>query len=283
MPCNYTSFNSKNIFKSWELSQEQTVAIFATVQNEGWKTVTRNIEYYNLDIILSVWYRVDSKQATKFRQWANKVLKEYIIKWYSINEKRLLEQKEKDFLKTIENLKSLVKNKNLKVDEVLELIEAFSSTWFNLENFDKWNLPQKGFTQKDLKILASELYKDIEKFKNNLIKKGLATELFAQEKQKWSLEWILGNIFQSAFWQEVYPTIEEKASHLLYFIVKNHPFNDGNKRTGAFAFIWFLKKAWFDFMDKINPQTLTSLTLLVAQSDPKEKDRIIGLILLLLK
>ena len=107
----------KNIFKSWELSQEQTVAKIATVQNEGWKTVTRNIEYYNLDVILSVWYRVDSKQATKFRIWANKVLKEYIIKWYSINERRLLEQKEKDFLKTIENLKALVKNKNIKADE----------------------------------------------------------------------------------------------------------------------------------------------------------------------
>ena len=131
--------------------------------------------------------------------------------------------------------------------------------------------------------MAKELYEAIDKLKKNLINQGLATEMFAQEKTSWSLEWILWNIFQSAFWQEVYPTIEEKAAHLLYFIVKNHPFNDGNKRSGAFAFIWFLQKAWVEFKQKINPQTLTTLTLLIAQSDPKEKEKMIWLVLLLLK
>jgi len=273
----------KNIFKSWELIPNQTVAIFTTVQNEWWKQVKREIEYYNLDMIVSIWYRVDSKQATKFRIWATKVLKDYIVKGYVLNEKRLIEKKYDDFKKTIENLESLVKNKNIKADEIISLIKDFWNTWFDLENFDKWNLPQWWFTQKDLKILSKELYEDIYKLKQNLIKQGLATEMFAQEKQKNALEWILWNVFATAFWEEVYPTIEEKAVHLLYFIVKNHPFNDGNKRTWAFSFIWFLQKAWLDFKSKISPNTLTSLTLLIAQSNPKEKDKMIWLILQFLK
>jgi len=270
----------KNIFKTWELSQKQAVAIFATTATDG---KTYQVEYYNLDMIISIWYRVDSKQATAFRIWATKVLKDYIIKGYALNEKRLIEKKYNEFLQAVNYLEDLVKNKNIKADEIISLIKDFGQTWFDLENFDKWNLPQKGFTQKDIKILAKELYKDIEKLKQDLIKQNLATEMFAQEKNKWSLEWILWNIFQSAFWQEVYPTVEEKASHLLYFIVKNHPFNDGNKRTGAFAFIWFLQKAWIEFKSKINPNTLTSLTLLIAQSNPKEKEKMIWLVLLFLK
>jgi len=273
----------KNIFKSWELSQKQTVAKIATVQNEWWKTVKREIEYYNLDMIISIWYRVDSKQATRFRIWATKVLKDYIVKGYSLNEKRLIEKKYDDFKKAIENLESLVKWKNIKADEIISLIKDFWNTWFNLENFDKWKLPQKGFTQKDLKILSSELYEAIEKLKQDLIKQDLATEMFAQEKQKWSLEWILWNIFATAFGEEVYPTIEEKAAHLLYFIVKNHPFNDGNKRSGAFAFVWFLQKAGSDFKSKITPNALTTLTLLIAQSPPGEKEKMIWLVLQLLK
>ncbi len=270
----------KNIFKTWELSQKQVVAKIATTATDG---KTYQVEYYNLDMIISIWYRVDSKQATTFRIWATSILKDYITKWYALNEKRLIEKKYDEFLQAINHLEALVKNKNIKADEIISLIKDFWQTWFDLENFDKWNLPQKGFTQKDIKILAKELYKDTEKLKQDLIKQNLATEMFAQEKNKWSLEWILGNIFQSAFWEEVYPTVEEKASHLLYFIVKNHPFNDGNKRSGAFAFIWFLQKAWIEFKQKINPNTLTTLTLLIAQSNPKEKEKMIWLVLLLLK
>ena len=273
----------RNIYKDWEIDKNSTCAKIAQVQIEGKRQVKREIEYYNLDVILAVWYRVNSAKAIKFRQWASKVLKDYIVKGYALNEKRLIEKKYEDFKKAIENLESLVKGKNIRADEILNLIKDFWKTWFDLENFDKWNLPQKGFTKKDLKILAKELYDAIEKLKQDLIKQGLATEMFAQEKQTWALEWILGNIFATAFWEEVYPTIEEKAAHLLYFIVKNHLFNDGNKRSGAFAFVWFLQKAGLDFRSKISPETLTTLTLLVAQSPPSEKEKMIWLVLQLLK
>ncbi len=273
----------KNIYKTWELNENQTCSILEQIQNEWNKQVKRKIKYYNLDMIISIWYRINSKQATNFRIWATSVLKDYITKGFVLNEKRLIEKKYDNFLQAVNHLESLVKNKNIKADEVISLIKDFWNTWFDLENFDKWNLPEEWFTQKDLKILANELSEDVEKLKQDLIKQGLATEMFAQEKTKWALEWILWNVFQSAFWEEVYPTIEEKASHLLYFIVKNHPFNDGNKRTGAFSFIWFLQKAWIEFKQKINPNTLTTLTLLIVQSDPKEKEKMIWLILLLLK
>jgi len=127
------------------------------------------------------------------------------------------------------------------------------------------------------------LYRDIEEFKKQLIKQKQTTKLFAQEKQEDNLKGIIGNVFQSAFGSDLYKTIEEKAAHLLYFIIKNHPFTDGNKRVGAFVFIWFLQKAKFDYKDKITPEALTAITLFVAKSKPSEKNHMVGLILLMLK
>lgn len=123
----------------------------------------------------------------------------------------------------------------------------------------------------------------VQLLKQNLIKKGEATELFAQEGKPGALTGVVGNVLQSVFGKDAYPTVEEKAAHLLYFIIKNHPFTDGNKRTGAFAFLWFLRTVKFPFEQSITPEALTALTLLVAESDPKDKERIIGLILLLLQ
>jgi len=162
-------------------------------------------------------------------------------------------------------------------------VKSFANTWFNLETYDEDNLPKEGFTTKDLKIKSKDLYDDVEKFKQDLIEKWQATELFAQEKSNDSLKWILWNVFQTFWWNDVYPTIEEKAAHLLYFVVKNHPFTDWNKRTGAFSFIWFLNRVGFEFKEKITPEALTVLTLMVAESNPKDKEKLIGLIILLLK
>ena len=274
----------KNIFKEEELNREVVVAFFATTTSHGaieGKTQTKNVVFYNLDLILSVGYRVNSKVATKFRQWATQTLKQHITKGFTINDTRIQKNKAL-FLKTIEDLKILTENTVL-IDskDLLSLIESFSNTWFSLDKYDKGNFPTIG-TKQELIVNASELLQDIHILKKELISKNEATELFAQEKQEGNLLGIVGNIYQTVFGQDAYETIEEKAAHLLYFIVKNHPFNDGNKRTGAFTFVWFLRKAGFSFESKINPASLTALTLLIANSDPSEKDKMIGIVLLLL-
>lgn len=273
----------KKIFKEGELMKPATVAKIATVQTEGARRVTREVEYYNLDMILSVGYRVDSRQATQFRIWATKTLKQHLLDGYTINKKCIGENYRK-FMRAVADIKTLsAGSARLASADVLELVGAFAETWFSLDAYDKQQFPQKGLARKTLTIQMQDLSTDIAAFKAELMRKGEATELFAQEKNKESLSGILGNVFQSAFGKEAYPSVEEKAAHLLYFTVKNYPFNDGNKRTGAFAFIWLLQKARLRFQEKITAQTLTALTLLIAESDPKEKDKIIGLVLLLLK
>ena len=271
----------KNIFKEEELDKNSTVAFFATVQKEGKRIINRNIEHFNLDLILSVGYRVNSKIAIQFRQWATQTLKQHITKGFTINEFRI-QQNKVLFLKTIEDLKILTENIS-KIDSknLLSLIESFSNTWFSLDKYDKNVFPTIG-TKQELLINATDLLNDLFVLKSELIQKNEASELFAQEKLQGSLQGILGNVYQTIFGQDAYETIEEKAAHLLYFIIKNHPFNDGNKRSGAFAFIWFLKKAEIQFEQKINPAALTALTLLIAESNPTEKDKMIGIVLLLL-
>ena len=271
----------KNIFKEEELDKNSTVAFFATVQKEGKRIINRNIEHFNLDLILSVGYRVNSKIATQFRQWATQTLKQHITKGFTINESRIQQNKDL-FLKTIEDLKILTENIS-KIDSknLLSLIESFSNTWFSLDKYDKNVFPTIG-TKQELLINSTDLLNDLFVLKGELIQKNEASELFAQEKLQGSLQGILGNVYQTIFGQDAYETIEEKAAHLLYFIIKNHPFNDGNKRSGAFAFIWFLKKAEIQFEQKINPAALTALTLLIAESNPTEKDKMIGIVLLLL-
>lgn len=274
----------KNIFKEEELVREVVIAFFATTTEHGaikGKTQTKKVVYYNLDLILSVGYRVNSKIATQFRQWATQTLKQHITKGFTINESRIQQNKDL-FLKTIEDLKLLTENvSQIDTKDLLSLIESFSNTWFSLDKYDKSVFPTIG-TKQELLINATDLLDDILVLKRDLIQKNEATELFAQEKQQGSLQGILGNVYQTIFGQDAYETIEEKAAHLLYFIIKNHPFNDGNKRSGAFTFIWFLKKAGIQFEQKINPAALTALTLLIAESNPSEKDKMIGIVLLLL-
>jgi len=277
----------KNIFSSGELDKKTTCKESLQVQKEGKREVKRKIKEYNLDVLISIGYRIDSVTGTNFRKWATKTLKEHITKGYTIN-RSLLKQKKELYLQILEDIKKLSsENRLISNTQIIDLIKNFSSTWFNLESYDTQNLPTKGQNESlidmDFEELSKQLYTEIEILKQELISKQEATNLFAQEKTRGSLKGILGNVLQSVFGQDAYRTIEEKAAHLLYFIVKNHPFNDGNKRTGAFSFIWFLKKADFDFSQMINPQTLTASTLLIAESNPKDKDKMIGLVLLLLR
>jgi prophage maintenance system killer protein/prophage antirepressor-like protein len=241
------------------------------------------VKFYSLDIVLAVGYRTNSSKAIKFRQWSTKVLKEHIVQGYTINKDRL--QKNYDeFLRVVEDIKVLSQNTdNVKAGDVLELIKAFSATWFGLDSYDREELPKEGISKVNLEYEVEKLYDDIAIFKQELMNRGEAAEIFATEKTQRSLEGIVGNVFQSVFGADAYPTVEEKAAHLLYFVVKNHPFNDGNKRCGAFSFIWLLKRAGFNVEKFINPNALTALTLLIAESNPNDKERMVGLVLLMLR
>ncbi|MEI6221519.1 MAG: virulence protein RhuM/Fic/DOC family protein [bacterium] len=270
----------KNIFKEEELQRNSVVAFFATTASDG---KTYQVEYFNLDVILSVGYRVNSITATRFRQWATKTLREHIVKGYTINKKRISKNYE-EFIRAVETIKKLLPaGEKIKTQDALELVKLFANTWLSLGAYDKSALPKSGNTKREARITADELREAIMELKNELVKRKEATDLFAQERQEDAIAGIVGNVFQSVFGQDAYGTIEEKAAHLLYFIVKNHPFTDGNKRSGAFAFIWFLQKVGMLQKEKMSPEALTALTLLVAESNPKSKERMIGLILQLLK
>lgn len=240
------------------------------------------VKFYSLDIILAVGYRANSARAIEFRKWATKVLKQHLIKGYTINKKRLSANYQK-FMQALGDIKALLPaGDKFKAQDALELVNAFATTWFSLESYDKDKLPKNGVTKKQVLFAAEELQKALMELRQELISKKQAAEIFGQEISKGFVEGIVGNVFQSFNKKDVYLTVEEKAAHLLYFMVKNHPFVDGNKRSGAFAFIWFLRRAGI-LRATLTPEALTALTLLVAESNPKDKEKIVGLIVLLLK
>lgn len=272
----------KNIFDSGELSPKTTVSKMETVQKEGKREVLRSIEVYNLDVIIAVGYRVNSRTATQFRIWATRTLKEYLTKGYVLNKKQI-KKNHADFIKAINSIQDLLpENINLDSKAILDLVKEFSTTWSSLDAYDKESLTKIGINKKSIKVSAEELLQSILILKNNLLQKGEATDIFAQERTNGSIEGIIGNVMQSFGGQNVYKTAEEKSAHLLYFMVKNHPFVDGNKRSGAFAFIWFLRKVGVSGYKNINPSTLTALTILIAESKPDKKDQMVALITQLL-
>jgi prophage maintenance system killer protein len=273
----------KNIYKEEELEESRTSAKIAQVQIEGARRIERNIEHYNLDAIISIGYRVNSKTATEFRQWATKTLREHITKGYTINRKQISKNYD-SFMNTVASIQKLLpEHITLDPKAVLDLIKEFASTWVSLDAYDKEKLQIKGITKKNIKLTGEELLSAIFNLKNELSKKGEATDLFARERQRGSVEGIIGNVMQSFGGKPLYETLEEKAAHLLYFMVKNHPFIDGNKRSGAFTFVWFIRKTRIKGFRNINPATLTTLTLLIAESNPKDKDQMVALVTELLR
>jgi death-on-curing family protein len=269
----------RNIFKSGELDRGSTVANFATVQKEGNREVIREIEYYNLDMIISVGYRVNSKRATKFRQWATSILKNYILKGYVINKKRLDE-----FKNEIELLTRTVKSSNIGEIEAKgfwDIVTKYTKSWILLNKYDENSLELPKGKKAKFILDYDEAKEEIEKLKTNLITKKEATNLFGLEREN-SFKGIIRNIYQTFGGEDLLPNIEEKASNLFYYIVKDHPFTDGNKRIGAFMFVLFLSKNNYLYDDsselKINSNTLIALALLIAESNPSEKELIIKLI-----
>jgi prophage maintenance system killer protein len=270
----------KNIFDDGELDRNAVVAKNATTAADG---KTYQVEYYNLDAIISVGYRVNSKVATQFRQWATKTLREHITKGYTINRKRV-SQNYDAFMKAVADVQTLLpEHVTLDPKAVLELIKEFASTWVSLDAYDKESLELKGITKKRVTLVSTDLNAAITKLKEELMRKGEATDMFASERREGNIEGIVGNVMQSFGGKSVYPTAEEKAAHLLYFMVKNHPFTDGNKRSGAFAFVWFLRKVGVKGSKNINPAALTALTLLIAESDPKKKEQMVALVTQMLR
>jgi len=278
----------KNIFIEEELDKNQTVAFFATVQTEGEKLVERTIEHYNLDVIISVGYRVNSKQGTKFRIWATERLKNYLVQGFAVNEKRILEYQKNltELQQTIKLIQNSIDSKELSGIEskgFVDIIANYAHSFILLNQFDSDSLNlQKLDKNITYEISYEEACKAILELKKQLIKKKEASELFANQKDQ-SFAGILGNITQSFSGEYLYKTIEEQASHLLYFTIKNHPFSDGNKRIGAFLFMWFLAKNKHLLKKsgelKINDNGLVALALLVAKSNSKEKELMIKLII----
>lgn len=273
----------KNIFKEGELSFRATCKESSQVQKEGNRTVERKQKFYNLDAVISVGYRVNSKRATQFRQWSTKTLRAHIVDGYTINKKRLARNYEA-FLNVVEQIKGLLPSGGtVDAGSAMELVKMFASTWLSLDAYDKSNFPKSGATKKQVEFTAEELQSALGKLKNDLVVKREATTLFATQRGGQSVEGIVGNVFQTFGGKDLYPTVEEKAAHLLYFMVKNHPFIDGNKRSGAFAFVWFLKGAGLLNPARLSAEALTALTLFLAESKPKDKERMVGLVLMLLK
>jgi prophage maintenance system killer protein len=273
----------QNVLKTEELSEKATIRNFRIVQTEGKREVERDVKHYNLDMMLSVGYRVNSKRATQFRQWATKTLREHITKGYTINRKRIALNYDA-FMKAVGDVQALLpEHVTLDPKDILDLIKEFATTWVSLDAYDKEILVLHPATKKGVKLTSVELLEAIGTLRSELGKKGEATELFAAERRAGSVEGIVGNVMQSFDGKALYPSLEEKAAHLLYFMVKNHPFSDGNKRSGAFAFVWFLRKAKVKGIHAITPAALTTLTLLVAESDPTKKDQMVALITQMLR
>jgi len=257
-----------------ELKDITTVAKFATVQMEGNREVKREIEYYNLDMIISVGYRVKSEKGVIFRQWANKILKDYMLKGYVVNQRRLEYLEKTIKLIDIANrIDERLENNDAK--EILKVIGEYSKALDLLDDYDHRTLKKIDGKIDERKIEYDKCLEVINKLRFNE-----ESTLFAVERDK-GLESIIGNIYQSFGGQDIYKSIEEKAANFLYLIVKNHVFADGNKRIAATLFIYFLN--FYGILYKegkqvIDNNTLTALTLLIAESNPKEKEVIIDLV-----
>ncbi|ABK89191.1 virulence protein RhuM/Fic/DOC family protein [Francisella tularensis subsp. novicida] len=278
-----------NIFKSNELDENVVCSILEHTTKHGAiqdKKQSQKTKIYNLDAIISVGYRVNSKKATQFRIWANKVLKEYIIKGYALNKDKLKQQKLQELEQTIQLIKQSLQNNAIGTNEAkgfVEIVSNYAKSWALLQGYDDQSLEEITQTKESKFILDyDEAKAAIAELKSTLIAKGEVTELFGQEKAG-ELKGNLQNIYQSFAGEDLLPSVEAKAANLLYYIIKGHPFNDGNKRIGAYLFVLFLHKNGILYKPngetKINDNALASIALLVAQSAPSQKEIIIKLVM----
>jgi death-on-curing family protein len=274
-----------NILLEEELTEKSVIKNFLITAADGKKYRTK---HYNLDMIISVGYRINSKRGTQFRQWATQRLKDYLVTGYALNEKRLQQVSQnmrqlQDAIKLIEQSGNSGELTTSEAKGLLEIITNYTQSFILLNQFDSNNLSDEQLNENiTYEIDYSDAIKAIGELKKQLMKKKEASKLFGNQKDK-SFAGILNSVVQTFDKKYLYPSIEEQAAHLLYFVIKNHPFTDGNKRIGAFLFVWFLEKNKHRFKRsgelKINDNALVALALLVAQSNPDDKQLMVKLII----
>ena len=264
----------RNIFQSGELEREATVSKMEMVRQEGKRTVKRRIDTYNLDMILSVGYRVNSKNATQFRIWANKVLKEYLIKGYAVNSQAKIEQLE-ELKQTVRLLSKVLSAKEVTKSEAVGLLRVITDYTYGLDTLDRYDYQQLEMSATTVEEPFHATYENAMAALQVLREKFGGSELFAHEKDE-SFKSTMGAIYQTFGGCDLYPSVEEKAANLLYLTVKNHSFSDGNKRIAAFLFLWFLENNRIlyraDGSRLLDNNTLVALTLMIAESRTEEKD-----------
>lgn len=270
-----------NVFREGELDRESVVAKNATTAADG---KTYQVEHFNLDAILSVGYRVNSKQGTRFRQWATRLLKDHLTRGYTLNRERF-EANARELEAALELVRKAARSPELVTDSglgLVEIVSRYTHTFLWLQRYDEGLLTEPAGSPGGLLPSLEQARSALTQLKNQLLARHEATDLFARERGD-SLAALLGNLDQTVFGEPAYPTIEAKAAHLLYFMVKNHPFTDGNKRSGAFLFVDFLHRNGRLLNVRgeplINDTGLAALTLLVAESDPAQKEVLIRLIM----
>ncbi|MDD3762400.1 MAG: RhuM family protein [Nevskiales bacterium] len=275
----------RNIYAEGELEAAATTEDFSVVRQEGKRKVQRQLTHYNLDAVISVGYRVSSAKATRFRQWATGVLREHLTRGYTLNHQRL-EANARELDAALQLVRRVAASPDLSVDAgrgLVDIVSRYAQTFALLQRYDE-GLLSEPVTQIGGRLpTLAEARTALTALKNSLIERQEASALFAQERPDHGLSALLGNLDQTAFGEPVYPSIEAKAAHLLYFVIKNHPFVDGNKRSGAFLFVDFLHRngRLLDASGQplINDVGLAALALLVAESPAHNKDTMIRLIM----
>jgi len=274
----------RNIYKERELPEDSTTEDFSVVQKEGKRSITRKIRHYNLDVIISVGYRVKSQRGTQFRIWANKVLKEYLVKGYALNEKRLKEQNEKvkELEKSLEVFKRIAESHQLKQDEFSGILKVISDYTYALDVLDKYDHKKLKIDEVEKNEEYKISYKDSEGVIKELKKKFGGSELFGKVKDN-SFKSTIGTLYQTFNKKELYPSIEEKAAMLLYLTIKNHSFIDGNKRIAAALFIMYLDRNRYLYRrngeKRLADNALVALCLMIAESHPREMDTMVKVII----
>jgi len=274
----------QNIYIDQEVEEGSTIRKFRIVQQEGSRQITREVDHYNLDVVISVGYRVKSRHGVQFRQWATRMLHQYLVEGYTLNERRLSERGI-EFEQAVDLLSRTLKNQKL-VDEcgaeVLRVVSDYARSWTLMQAYDKQTLEAVTGKQQSMQALELDtVLRAIDELKKTLMAKGEASSLFGQLRGE-GLHSAIATIEQTYDGEPLYPNVASRAANLLYFVIKNHPLTDGNKRTGSFLFLWYLrlnKLLLAKSVDElVNDNTLVALALLVAESKPDQKELMIKLV-----